>query len=77
MNAFKSAARAGFKLNAVSNAPLAQRRKNKKGSSTSSCDSRYSYLMGGTKPIMVGCSNYPQFNSGGSQSLYLCAFYCT
>lgn len=43
MNAFNKAAKAGFKLNSVSNAPLAQRRKNKKCSTTShsdSCDSR-------------------------------------
>lgn len=39
LNAFNKAAKAGFKLNAVSKAPLAQRRKNKK-SSTSSGDSR-------------------------------------
>ena len=44
MSAFNKAAKAGFKLNSVSNAPLAQRRKNKKCSTTShsdSCDSRY------------------------------------
>lgn len=39
MSAFNKAAKSGFKLNSVLNAPLAQRRKNKK-SSTSSGDSR-------------------------------------
>ena len=47
MNAFNKAAKSGFKLNSVLNAPLAQRRKNKKCSATShsdSCDSWFVVL---------------------------------